>query len=140
MYAELSELTRALKQVHDVHRALSRLKSNPSVEGDRPTDRFVEVMGEWLSTSGPLVDHIKADLVQTTRAYTACARRLCVDPAEGPEVLFGRLSTFATHWRAASAQNAASSARVARDEWLAVQKQARIRPAFMCSALPVAGS
>ncbi|KAL1529631.1 hypothetical protein AB1Y20_000573 [Prymnesium parvum] len=119
IFAELAELTKAVKLVEAVHTAASKLKPPAGA----PVDPFVRVMGAWLEQSTAITNDLRRQLQQATRVYAACARRLCVDAAEGPEVLFGRLAAFASQWKAARAANHAAAARVAREEWLAKQKQ-----------------
>jgi len=122
IFAELAELTKAVKLVEAVHTAASKLKPPAGA----PVDPFVRVMGAWLEQSTAITNDLRRQLQQATRVYAACARRLCVDAAEGPEVLFGRLAAFASQWKAARAANHAAAARVAREEWLAKQKQERL--------------
>ena len=111
-----------MKTVRDVHTAVSKLKppkpASAAGGGAKVVDCFVESMGAWLEQSGAILEQLREQLKRTTRVFGVCARRVCADANDGPEVLYGRLATFRMQWRDASAENAAAAARAAREAWL----------------------
>ena len=119
----------AVKTVRDVHTAVSKLKppkpASAAGGGAKVVDCFVESMGAWLEQSGAILEQLREQLKRTTRVFGVCARRVCADANDGPEVLYGRLATFRMQWRDASAENAAAAARAAREAWLDNQKRVR---------------